>query len=141
MVKTTGPLFSAEALGRIARTRPISSSMRNRVRRDAEPYPEPTPPTPPPDYICTGSISPDATGNYYDAGTYGLYHYYTTSDGAWFLWAQRSLPWDPGMWYISTAIASTSNPAWHGHGILGLDPSGIYYPHAGASGNATIAAP
>jgi hypothetical protein len=139
MVKTTGPLFSAEALGRIARTRPISSSMRNRVRRDADPYTAPTPPTPPtPTLTVTGVLTPDATGIYVQAGTHLGQPYYQRDDLAWFIWYTDIQNPPYHYWFLMPILGTYSLPGWQKAALEYQPPSGEYRELRYTTGTATV---
>lgn len=85
------------------------------------------------DYQVTGSLTPDATGNYFVAGTYNLKKYYRRADGAYYIW------WYAGplgaQWVISNEL-----------GVVGwlrgsMDIEGPYIPYGGGtSGTATVSA-
>jgi len=86
------------------------------------------PPPPTPDYIVTGELTPDATGNYFEAGVYGGKPYYRRADGTYFIW------WSPdeedwsitrelgdvgvdGFWFSTTIPSENFAPAWPATGI------------------------
>jgi hypothetical protein len=83
-------------------------------------------------YTVEGSLVPDATGEYYDAGIYNGKTFYRNAAGTWFIW------WDNIFtgWGISTELGSHSEPHWFRDFV---DIEGVYYPQTGATGTATIA--
>ena len=117
MVKIIGPLASHHASGRISAPRIYSSSLRNRHDRVAPPAP---PPPPPHDLQVTGTLNPDATGFYDEAGTYDGKPYHARTDNAFFIfWDAYYRQWiitivlgyHPSYWYsISPNIESDYNP-------------------------------
>jgi len=110
MVQTTGPLFSNEALGRIAAARPISSSFRNRRRRAEDPYTDPTPTPPTCDVIVSGAITPNATGEYYESAPYAGRPTYTRADGAYAIWQYYFA--GRFYWVITTAVEDITEHVW-----------------------------
>jgi len=82
------------------------------------------------DYRVTGTLDPDATGNYVDAGEFnGKRSYELTPDG-WFIW------WDTeGWWTISVTRGLVGFSFWTRE-----DPEiqGLYSPGGTATGDATV---
>jgi len=90
------------------------------------------PPVPIADYHVTGTLTPDATCNYWYAGIYNGKPYYRRADGAWFIW------WGIApLWYLTEVVGDTTGPAWRR-----ADPEiiGAYVPYEGAIGIATVSA-
>jgi len=88
-------------------------------------------------YVVTGTLNPDATGNYLYAGTYNGKPYYRREDGAYFIWWCSST--SPDYWIISTAAGVIGGPIayWYRE-----SPEIGNYAAAGtATGTATVAAP
>ncbi len=84
-----------------------------------------------PDYVVTGTLNPDAAGNYYNeyptAGTM-----YKLANGDW--WLQKTLA---GNSYITSTPGTKSADGWE------LDEgglAGVYSPTGSATGTATVAA-
>ena len=92
---------------------------------------------PPTALIVTGTIAPDATGNYYDSGeTYiGAKVYKRSIDDAWAIWKWNAIP---ERWGISAAAGYTVQ-LWLSGNQSG--PIGDYPPSANVTGTATVAAP
>lgn len=111
----------------------LSSSYRNRLAR-AMPEEEEAPPPPPPyDYLVSGTLNPDATGEYSDAGIHNGQPYYARDPNTYFLWWWPADSW----WVISTALDNVGRPGcWHSAAILG-----IYTPAWSYTGDATVTAP
>lgn len=69
------------------------------------------------DYNVSGDIDSNATGNYFEAGTYAGKSYYRKTDGAWFIW------WDTvdEEWNISSTLGVYTNPGWYREesGVIG----------------------
>jgi hypothetical protein len=86
-----------------------------------------------PDFNVTGTLSPDATCNYFEAGTYNGYPYYQHEEGNWFLWAFVSVP----RWIISETVGD-GLIVWRKDGLE--TPVGAYDPYIGCSGIATVSA-
>lgn len=95
--------------------------------------PLPTPPAPPtPDYNVTGTLVPDATGDYYLGGVLNGKNYYRRLDNAWFIW------WDGlNTWAITKVLGATPLDYW-----TRTDPLivGAYTNNPEATGTATVAA-
>ena len=84
------------------------------------------------DYNVTGELTPDATCNYFLAGTYNGKPYYRRADGAWFIW------WDsgPSYWIISTSVDVYDPAYW----FRSLTILGNYSAAGTATGIATVSA-
>jgi len=89
---------------------------------------------PPPDYTVVGTISPDATGNYYANGTqYGKTAYERAPAGFWLWWFPLE-----SAWIICSVKGSTLVPYWR---RITPNPPGAYAPFNGATGQAVIPVP
>jgi hypothetical protein len=138
MVKLTGPLFSEEARGTLGAARPISSSYRRRLTYPTEIIAPPPPPPPPTVYVVTGTINPNATGNFHLEGTYNGKPYYARLDHAYFLaWGEYN---NRATWVISDALPLTAHPLWFRTSTAATPPTTTYNPAQGATGTATVAA-
>lgn len=126
---------------RFERSPVLSSSYRNRLARQMPQEEEAPPPPPPPDLIVSGTLTPDSTGDYFEAGTHNGKPYYKRDDDAWFIWWR---PWGlplRSVWLISIGLDDTTGPFW-GNTVDPPDPpSGNYDPYNGAVGTATVAEP
>jgi hypothetical protein len=81
-------------------------------------------------YHVTGTLSPDAAGNYMAESGYKEKFTYVSPERAFFLW------WDGiDSWIISDSIGWKEGPYW-----LRTDPAiiGVYAPQGGATGIATV---
>jgi hypothetical protein len=94
----------------------------------------PTGGSPPPDYTVIGTISPDATGQYYQNGTWASKPAYERTDGGFWLWWLSS----DSAWIISSIKGSTDVPYFR---RLTPNPPGNYHPLNGATGQAIIPVP
>lgn len=95
-------------------------------------YPTPAAPVPPlADYNVTGTLTPDATCNYFLAGTYNGKPYYRRADGAYFIW------WNVlnDTWFISSILGEYNPPYWFHDTELIV---GIYEPGDETFGIATV---
>ncbi len=117
----------------------ISSSYRNRLAREAAAAP--VPPAPEPDFIVTGTITPDATGNYFDAGVMNGQPYYSRDDLAYHIWYHFQMP--PGLhfWEIDTVLGGTGPARWYKATGPFESAAGPYLPAGTATGTATVATP
>jgi len=102
-------------------------------RRRQLPEAPPAPPPPPPDYIVTGTLTPDATGDYFQDGTYEGQPCYRRTDSAFWIWYWSYRHW----WYISTSPATTV-PRW---GRTHSNILGSYNPVPPYTGIATVFLP
>lgn len=85
------------------------------------------------DYVVTGTLTPDATGNYFETGTYDGQPYYKHEDLDYWIWW-----YDPSMWIISDVLGGESGFYWY----KTAQPITGYYTAGGtATGTATIATP
>lgn len=91
--------------------------------------PGPTPPVA--DYSVHGTLTPDATCNYWEAGIYAFLPYYRRVDGAYFIWAMTPA----GDWIINHQVADFLGPMFR---RWGANIVGIYLPILGATGNAHV---
>ncbi len=78
----------------------------------------------------TGTLDPNAIGDYLYAGEYNGEDYYYREDGAYFLWHEG------GYWYITNHLGWGTGGYWL-YGGVG-DPVGNYNPAGGATGTATV---
>ena len=138
MVRLKSPLLSATAVGRLAQSPPVSSSYRNRLRRDAVPDAPPTPPPPTCDYIVTGSTTPDVTGCYNYGGIHEGYPYWERDDFAYTMWTFKAGFLVGAV--ISPAPGYEPLDCFHRRSCLSATPDGIYDPGPNATGIATAAA-
>ena len=83
-------------------------------------------------YNVSGTLEPDAAGDYYYGGEYVGEPYYRREDGAWFIWWHPG----PGRWYISSTVGYTGS-YWRSPTTSIL---GTYMPSAAYHGTATVAA-
>ncbi len=113
----------------------ISSSLRNRRWRGIE-----LPPEPPPafDLIVTGTLTPDATGNYIQITDYNGYPAFARENGNYFIW----YGWFKGIPYmrITDTLGVHTTPFWRVAYTLSTPPA-TYYPMSGATGNALVSTP
>jgi len=116
----------------------ISSSLRNRRRR---PVPTEAPPPPAFDLVVTGTLTPDATGNYNEAGTYLGQPYYKRTDDAFYIWFRTVGPDPFYAWTISPGVGTERPIYWRKTGMSPNDPPGNYQPQFSAVGVATVAIP
>jgi hypothetical protein len=84
-----------------------------------------------PDLNVTGTLSPDATCNYFEAGIYNEAPYYKRSRGGFYIW-QAVLP---NLHYIGSILGDLSGPYWS---KIGTGFAGSYNPSNGASGVALV---
>lgn len=98
-------------------------------------YPTPAAPVPPPvaDYHVSGTLTPDATCNYFLAGIYNGQPYYRRADGAWFIWWYTSANY----WIISPELGETPIT---GYWYKAPTITGDYTPVPAAVGIATVSA-
>jgi len=139
MVKLKSPLFSADAVGRIAARPPISSSFRNRLRRADDPYPAPTPPVPPPDQLnVAGTLNPDATGTYTEGALVNGRPSYSRADNAWHIWWEDTSnpPWK--YWRLTSILGTYTLPGWATGSLTTDPPTGDYAPLRYTTGTATV---
>lgn len=83
----------------------------------------------PPSKKVTGSIAPDATGNYDYDGEYDGFESYRRPDGLWFIWHHPF-----AQWVISDAKGNLVGAKWERH-FPEID--GDYQPF-GSTGIATV---
>ena len=88
-----------------------------------------------PDLIVTGSIVPDATGNYFEDGTYGGKAAYRNADSSFWIWWSTSFNY----WFLTNAKGDKTN--WWIRDTVGDPVTGTYQNAPGAQGIATVAAP
>lgn len=93
----------------------------------------PAAPPPPCDYVVTGDITPDATGDYFQDGTYEGQPCYRRSDSAFWIWFWSYRAW----WYISTTPGTTI-PRW---GRMFPTIAGDYNPVSPYTGIAYVEEP
>lgn len=84
----------------------------------------------------TGTLSPDATGIYTEAGTYGGSPYFRRGTDSWYLWRHYT---SDGYWRITEAVG-TSTAGVARWANSSTDPVGTYSPGSPATGTATVAA-
>lgn len=80
----------------------------------------------------SGTLSPDATGDYRVAGWYNGREYWVDSTDTYYIW------WDPEgpVWFITTVLGVEGNDNWS----RSFDsPYGEYLPEGTYTGNATFA--
>ncbi len=135
MVKVTGPMMSYYASGTLRGPAVYSSSLRNRHDREAPPAPPPAEP----DFIITGTVTPDCTGEYFYAGDYGGIPSYERQDHAYFLWGTFRPPPMNFLLIISTTLTPPTDPWWAKAGSANFN--GDYQPQLGATGIATVSLP
>ena len=84
---------------------------------------------PTPDYVVTGDLSPDATGNYYANGDFGSKTAYERADGSYWIY------WSVGdnIYFLST----DKDPNWGWFNDSG-NITGSYAPFIGTTGTATV---
>ncbi len=135
MVKIREPLGSHDASGTLRAPPIYSKSFINRQAR--KPPPAPTPAAP--DFIITGTVTPDCTGDYFYAGDYGGMPSYKRQDSAYSLWGTFRPPPIFFLLLISTTLTPPTDPWW----AKGLSPNflGNYGPQLGAIGIATVSLP
>ncbi len=81
-------------------------------------------------YEVTGTLNPDSTGTYEDAGEHNGKRYYQRAGNGWFIW------WDNiAAWWISTVLGVKGASYW---GRTDPDIAGPYSAFGGASGEATV---
>ena len=114
-----------------------SSSLRN---RRARPIPSTGPPPPAHDLIVTGTLTPDATGVYEEAGIFNGQPYYQRTDSAYFIWVLTF--GDPlnYQWLITDTLGVGGMFYWQKWTPTYEPPTGIYAPGGFAYGTATVAA-
>ncbi|MFA5163817.1 MAG: hypothetical protein WC441_04870 [Patescibacteria group bacterium] len=86
-----------------------------------------------PDYVVTGSLTPDATGNYYYTGIVNGKPYYRRGIDSWFIWRSEV----NNTWWITTTLASISGYRWT---RVNTEIVGSYVAEGGATGTATVTA-
>lgn len=80
----------------------------------------------------SGTLSPDATGNFYTAGLYNGRGYARRADGAYFLW------WDGvDTWTISAVLGTPGADYWEEVAVSPV--SAAYDPLGTATGVAAVA--
>lgn len=126
---------------RFERSPMLSSSYRNRLARQMPEEEEAPPPPPEPDLIVTGTLNPDSTGDYFQAGTHNGQPYYARDDDAWFIWYLYLAMFDKHRWHISDELGDTSRPYWRRDLDALGPPPGSYGAQNGATGLATVAEP
>lgn len=84
------------------------------------------------DYVVTGVVAPDCTGEYVEDGTYGGKPKYRRLDSAWWIWWWAAM----GFWMISSTPAA-HDPEWY---RISSIITGTYEPGTGSIGIATVAA-
>ena len=115
---------------RFERSPVLSSSYRNRLNRPVEE--EAPPPPPEPDYIVTGTLNPDATGNYFEDGTHDGKPTYRRTDSAFWIWYHQ-----PAVsWIITTTVGPVDPDGW----FHNISIEGTYTPFGAATGIATVTA-
>ncbi len=138
MVKIRGPLGSHDASGSLRAPPIYSKSLINRQARIAPPAP---PPPPAFDLLVSGTLTPDATGNYNEAGIYNGQPYYARTDSAFTIWWYENPMYGIYIWTISEILGDTFLLRWNMNSTPGNPPTGIYSPSRGATGTATVALP
>lgn len=88
---------------------------------------------PPTIIVVSGTLSPNVTGNYTQAGAFNGNPYYT--NGTYFLWYYFP---SIGFWVISTA-PGTNTPSFFVQSKTALPPNGNYAPQGGYTGTAVVA--
>lgn len=86
-----------------------------------------------PSYTVTGTLTPNATGNYYRRGMLNGKRWYRRTDKAFYIWWS-----DANRWILSTENGEDAGARW-----WHVDPEivGIYLtPNGGAIGVATVSA-
>lgn len=84
------------------------------------------------DYAVTGTLSPDATCNYYATQWYNGRAAFRRADGSYWIW------WDgTDTWNISAVLGTQGADYWT---RTDPDPAGTYTPGGTATGTATVAA-
>jgi len=83
-------------------------------------------------YVVTGTLDPDATGNYLYTGTYKGKPYYRREDGAYFIWWYSTSSY----WIISAAVGVLGTAYWY----KTLSEAGEYTAAGTATGTPTAAA-
>lgn len=79
----------------------------------------------------TGTLTPDATGQYYKSGTYEDVATYTHVNGLYHIWLT-----DGVFWTINSEIGNAATAfRWHTE----YDQFGLAYPYGTATGTATVA--
>lgn len=96
-------------------------------------YPVPAAPIPPPvaDYHVTGTLTPNAVGDYFYAGLLNTLPYYRRADGLYFIWAMTP----EGDWLINNEVNNFLPPCFR---RFGGNLVGVYTPILGAIGTATV---
>ena len=86
-----------------------------------------------PDYIVTGELEPDATGEYFEDGLYNGQMSYAREDSSWFIYFFENT------WIISKAKGSQPDYVWW----LRSSPeiAGTYSAEEDATGEATVTGP
>lgn len=81
-------------------------------------------------YEVTGTLEPDVTGTYEDAGEYNDERYYELAGNGWYIWTDGF-----DNWFISTALGVKAGAWW-----VPADPDleGDYNPAGTAIGIATV---
>ncbi len=113
----------------------ISSSLRNRRLRP-QPVEEPSGPTP--DKIITGTITPNATGQYFQIADYLGWPCYQSADTLWFI--SRFELFGPWTYCLTMAPGDYLPATWFRPGYAN-SPDGDYQPLIGVTGVATVSNP
>jgi len=101
-------------------------------RRRELPKPAPPPPPPPPDYVVTGTLTPDATGEYFHDGEHNDHPLYRRADSAfWIYWCSLA-HW----WRIADHVDAITDK-WM---KIGSGITGPYLPYGAVTGTATVSA-
>lgn len=82
-------------------------------------------------YVVTGSLTPDATGNYRYAGAYKGKPFYRREDGVYFIWWYPVFSW----WLISDGVGTAVSYWYRASPIIG-----DYSPSGPGQGTASVAA-
>jgi len=86
-----------------------------------------------PEYIITGTLTPDATGSYILNGAYGGRNAYMRTDGAYWIWSGEG-----AAWAVSPTAGSLAGPSWQ---RIGATIEGANYTaYQTSTGTATVAA-
>lgn len=85
-----------------------------------------------PSYVMTGTLTPDATGNYSYGGIYQSYAYYVRDDANYYVAMSVAFP---GVYSITTSLGGS--PMWL-KGSSQNNPFGDYNGFAGGSGTGTF---
>lgn len=112
----------------------ISSSLRNRRRRRG-------PPPPPAARKVTGTLSPDATGDYSFAGNYNNKSYFKHFTKSWYIWYELKMPGEFHYWRITKQLGVEAGPRWSKLTVVYESEHGDYGPTAPTTGTATVGFP